>query len=213
MATPKWELDPRKSSIFVTVKEPYDYIFFCYTLYDENGKELECTDYIGEVEYRFTGLTTGAKYTVRLDWMDAYGDEGHDTLETQTVGVRSWSWSNRSGGDATLDEIKDAKEAIDNHGRTSSFSHLVWNDLVNKVNECKHASGVLWNNKYTTYGNTLMEDDTVLTALRFNSLRYNIDIHEETGINEVFAGDIVYGHYFTDLTDAMNSWIDDINNS
>ena len=49
--------------------------------------------------------------------------------------------------------------------------------------------------------------DKVLTAKRFNALRWNIGRKYSTGLNDVSKGDIVYGSYFTALTSALNSWI------
>ena len=57
----------------------------------------------------------------------------------------------------------------------------------------------------------MTEDDKVLTAARFNSVRYNIERYVDTGLLTVYTGDLVYGWYFEWLTDALNTFIDSIN--
>lgn len=118
-----------------------------------------------------------------------------------------WSWY-ASNGYATASQITAAYNAITNKGAVSNFSYLVWNDLVNKVNETVESDGSSWNSRYTTYNGTLMNSSNkTLTAQMFNSLRYNIGLHVSTGISEVSRGDPVYGHYFITLTDCLNQWI------
>lgn len=124
-----------------------------------------------------------------------------------------WDWG-ISNGDATATQTQTAYTAITGHGAVSDFSYLVWNDLVSKVNDMKGEVGLSWNEKYLSLSNTKMTSSSkTLTADRFNSLRYNIGIHESTGLNEVYTGDEVYGWYFTNLTDALNTWINTLNGS
>lgn len=122
-----------------------------------------------------------------------------------------WDW-NASNGDATAAQTRIAYEAITGGGAVSDFNYLVWNDLVNKVNDMKSETGFPWNTKYLSLSNTrVTTSDKTLTADRFNSLQYNIGIHESTGLNDVYAGNEVYGWYFTNLTDALNTWINTLN--
>lgn len=124
--------------------------------------------------------------------------------------IDEWDWS-ISNGSATAAQTQKAYTAITSRGAVSDFSYLVWNDLVNKVNDVKAEVGVSWNTKYLSLSNTLMTSSSkTLTADRFNSLRYNIGIHESTELYDVYTGDEVYGWYFTTLTDALNTWIADL---
>ena len=131
-------------------------------------------------------------------------------VSAPSVVIDPWNWSS-SNGSATASQTSAAYSAITNHGAVSDFSYLVWNDLVDKVLEAKDATGVAWNPKYLSAANTKMtSSNKTLTADRFNSLRYNIGIHSSTGLNDVYTGDLVYGWYFTYLTDALNTWIEDL---
>lgn len=127
--------------------------------------------------------------------------------------ISLWDWT-ASNGSATAAQTKKAYTAITSKGAVSDFSYLVWNDLANKVNSVKAEAGYSWNSKYLTLAYTKMtSSDKTLTADRFNSLRYNIGIHESTGLSDAYTGDAVYGWYFTALTDALNTWIDTLNGS
>ena len=125
--------------------------------------------------------------------------------------IEKWSWTS-SNGSATDEETQAAYYAIMNKGLTSKFSHLVWNDMVNKAKAVLDRIGNPWNATYATYADTLMSDsDTVLTATRFNSLRHVIGIYYSTGISEVAKGDPVLGSYFIILANSLNGWIDNVN--
>lgn len=180
------------------------------------------TDYLksnddGGDSYNFKitySVTAGETYYLWVRMIDI------DTTGTTTVVITPpikqidlWNWS-VSNGDATASQTSVAYTAITNHGAVSAFSYLVWNDLVNKVNDIKVETGYSWNTKYLSLSNTLMTASSkTLTAARFNSLRYNIGIHESTGLNEVYTGDEVYGWYFTALTGALNTWIGILNDN
>ena len=104
-----------------------------------------------------------------------------------------------------------------NNGKLSDFSYLVWNDMVDKVKEIldygleNGKTSYIWDETFCTYENTRIQPtDKTLTAQKFNSLRLNIDSRESTGIGEVKTGDIVYGSYFTTLTNTINTWIDNL---
>lgn len=74
-----------------------------------------------------------------------------------------------------------------------------------KVKEYLDNSGKYWNERFDYYDNTKMSSsDKTLTAKRFNSLRYNIGVHQSTGINEVKTGDKVYGSYFITMMNVLN---------
>lgn len=124
-----------------------------------------------------------------------------------------WSWSH-SNGSATDEQTTIAYDAITGNGLLSDFSHEVWNDMVNKVLAILDYADSSWTeydsngNTYLSYEDTLMsDDDTQLTAERFNALRFNIGSRYSTGINPVDTGDEVYGWYFTQLTEKINEWI------
>lgn len=132
------------------------------------------------------------------------------TTLPEKIYVSAWSWSS-SNGTASASRTKAAYNALINNGSTSDFSYLVWNDMCSKVIEIENAAGLTWSTKYASYADTKMSSsDKVLTATRFNSLRYNIGRSYSTGIDTVYPGDTVYAWYFTTLARCMNEWIDQI---
>lgn len=160
-----------------------------------------------------TGLKPGTRYSVSIeaeDLVTGWSNSWSDRVTTDKILVSAWSWSS-SNGTASASQTKAAYTALTNNGSTSDFSYLVWNDMCSKVIEIENAAGLTWSTKYASYEDTKMSSsDKVLTATRFNSLRYNIGRSYSTGINEVASGDTVYAWYFTTLARCMNEWIDQI---
>lgn len=160
-----------------------------------------------------TGLKPGTRYSVSIeaeDLVTGWSNSWSDRVTTDKILVSAWSWSS-SNGTASASQTKAAYTALTNNGSTSDFSYLVWNDMCSKVIEIENAAGLTWSTKYASYADTKMSSsDKVLTATRFNSLRYNIGRSYSTGINEVASGDTVYAWYFTTLARCINEWIDQI---
>lgn len=160
-----------------------------------------------------TGLKPGTRYSVSIeaeDLVTGWSNSWSDRVTTDKILVSAWSWSS-SNGTASASQTKAAYTALTNNDSTSDFSYLVWNDMCSKVIEIENAAGLTWSTKYASYADTKMSSsDKVLTATRFNSLRYNIGRSYSTGINEVASGDTVYAWYFTTLARCMNEWIDQI---
>lgn len=160
-----------------------------------------------------TGLKPGTRYSVSIeaeDLVTGWSNSWSDRVTTDKILVSAWSWSS-SNGTASASQTKAAYTALTNNGSTSDFSYLVWNDMCSKVIEIENAAGLTWSTKYASYADSKMSSsDKVLTATRFNSLRYNIGRSYSTGINEVASGDTVYAWYFTTLARCMNEWIDQI---
>ena len=160
-----------------------------------------------------TGLKPGTRYSVSIeaeDLVTGWSNSWSTRVTTDKIVVAAWSWSS-SNGTASASRTKAAYNALINDGSTSDFSYLVWNDMCSKVIEIENAAGLTWSTKYASYADTKMSSsDKVLTATRFNSLRYNIGRSYSTGIDTVYPGDTVYAWYFTTLARCMNEWIDQI---
>lgn len=160
-----------------------------------------------------TGLKSGTRYSVSIeveDLVTGWSNSWSARVTTDKILVSAWNWS-ASNGTATASQTKTAYDALINKGALSDFSYRVWNDMCSKVIEIENAAGLTWSTKYASYADTKMSSsDKVLTATRFNSLRYNIGRSYSTGINEVASGDTVYAWYFTTLARCMNEWIDQI---
>jgi len=107
-----------------------------------------------------------------------------------------------------------AYHAISKQGLVSDFSSDVWNDLVDRVNDVRKLMNISpqWDEKYANHNDTRMSHvDKVLTAERFNSLWYNINqLHPVSNVTQQKRGWTVFGRYFTDLTTALNAYIDSL---
>lgn len=213
MADPVWSVDVYNSTtIDVFIDDDNGWEYFKYSITDPDGTLVEMIDYSTSQDVSFSDLEPGTLYKIMMSWSSSTTGEGnYDTIYAQTWFLDRWSWK-KSNGDATRTQTSAAKTAIDDGGETSAFSYLVWNDLVEKVYEALVCVNASWDSEFLTRAHTKMtEDDKVLTAARFNSVRYNIERYVDTGLLTVYTGDLVYGWYFEWLTDALNTFIDSIN--
>lgn len=140
-------------------------------------------------------------------------------------GYPLFDWTD-SNGTAFPAETQKAYTAATSQGQCSDFSRLVWNDIVNTVENLLTAMGLSWDSKYTTRtGALIMVQYGALTAAKFNSVRHNIqavafttwrwqfDYLKEgyTGRND-FRGvsaygknaDLLYGWYIIELVRKLN---------
>lgn len=157
-------------------------------------------------------LDKGVPYYVRAFIVNSSGKLSYTSswIRITTPSILGWSWS-KSNGSATSSQTIDAYTAITNNGYVSDFSYKVWNDMVDKVKEALDACGESWSSKYASYADTkISSSNKMLTATKFNSLRFNIGSHVTTDITEKSPGDTVYGKYFTILTNKLNEWIESI---
>lgn len=158
-----------------------------------------------------SGLSQNTTYSVWAYAATPYGGGFTSTYQmgyaTFTTTPSAWSWT-ASNGNATAAQTSAAYTAITGNGLLTNFSYLVWNDLVDKVNAVCAFAGYSWDTTYATLANTKMTSTSkTLTAVRFNSLLFNIGSHYSTGISEVSAGDDVLGSYFTTLATKLNDWL------
>lgn len=138
--------------------------------------------------------------------------------------IDPWSWDT-SNGSADDDTTVLAYEAVTGNGSTYDFSHLVWNDLCDKIAEIQnYDKGSPWATDGpggldldATRMDPDDETDRILTADRFNSMKYNLGRCYSTvsteypeGIPVVEKGDPVQGSYFTVIADKINEWLDSL---
>lgn len=183
---------------------------------------IEEDDGFGETSPNFSmsyDVQAGTTYYIWFRGWGSGGASGVTNLKIsdveEEIAVDKWSWS-APNGSASKQQTSDAYSAVVNKYDTRNFSHLVWNDMVDKVYEIILASTKWWDSTYATYNDTKMHSAPYeLTAVMFNSLRNNIEIVANrinlgytTGIGRVYPNDEVYGYYFTTLTDYMNDCID-----
>ena len=211
---PTWTTTKTTTTITVKVTDAGDYSYFSYSIRDADNNILEGpTNYATSKTYTFRGLDPNTSYRVYISWSTSTSGEGnydYKIVTTDSLSVDYWDWTT-SNGSATAAQTKSAYSAITNRTATSGFSYHVWNDMVDKVVDVWHAQGGYFNTKYLSYDETLMySSDKVLTADRFNSLRYNIGLNVSTGIAECYPGDVVKGSYFVTLANCLNDWIDSL---
>lgn len=134
--------------------------------------------------------------------------------EESRPSVDRWSW-NSSNGSASASQTMSAHSAVTSRGKTNNFSYLVWNDMVDKVNELVRAYGKGWDGRYASLSSTRMSSyDKEITAIRFNSLRLNLSLSGShsfsTWIPTVSRGDTVYGSYFANIATEINRLVDEL---
>lgn len=213
---PSWYVESTHNTVTIIVDDPGDYSYFSYSLRELDDTIIAGpTSYSTRKTYTVTGLDPQTSYLAYLSWSTTtVGQGNYDSTVVITapepVYVDYWDWD-RNNGSATASLTRTAYEATLSHGAVSAFSYLVWNDIVDKVKEILDASDDTWNSRYTTYNGARMSStNRTLTADKFNSVQYNIGLRVSTGISEVSPGDVVYGYYFSRLTDSINEWIDQL---
>lgn len=211
------------NSIRIQVTNTGGYSYFKYVLRDASGDTILSgpTDYITQKYYVFSGLQAGTTYTLGISWSRSTAGEGnYDTKQATTdeeSTIPNWSWTD-SNGTASASETYAAYLAVSNQGRISDFSYKVWNDLVDLTyTAITEGLGSSWQTSspsgktYLDYRLTRMyASDKVLTADRFNALRYNIGYRVSTGITDKETGQPVLGSYFLTLASKLNTIINNI---
>ncbi len=140
------------------------------------------------------------KWLAKWSWSNEQGSWNHD-----------YSWSN-SQYNNYANILWDSAQAL-NGGRTSNFSHIIWNDIIAWLVYNLNQTGATVDQNTVT--DAQMNSDTVLTANRYNNmvtLWRQLKSQIGTTLNEtlayVYTGDRVQGSLFTNLVDWMNTFID-----
>lgn len=166
--------------------------------------------------WTFKGLKSNRTYTIKATifnptWsvnttlekdFDTESEGGAETPPEDLI--EGWSWS----------------VTIKSGTKVSAVPYTDWNSLIDKIDELLDTGNYGSWLKDSTEGAVLSKSaskmkssDKVLTADRFNSVRYNIGARRGTGIKVVVSpGDTVYADYLNKLETAINNWITDYNN-
>lgn len=186
-----------------------------YLLDDTYDTDVDEDEYMWRMTSSFT-LEYDTRYIVKFryrPWNVSTGNYMED-LPLQICYVTSWDWTAANGSNATAEQVSAAFDAVSSNGITRNFSHLVFNELVDKVEKILFHLNVDWNVFFDTYNNTLMtdtENGRTLLALRYNSLRYQIGYIYGTEISDVSPGEEVIGQtHFINLVTKLNEWIDSL---
>ena len=200
------------------------------TIYIEKGSK-SYTQAVTASSSNTTTITTGTleagtwHVSVESQNTAARYDKGYSSSNSGTFMVEEpylkWSWTRASGsynaslGNATYSQVAAAYSAVTGHGNISDFNHTVFNDMCSWVNYILSKAGSLWSSLYASYSSTLTTSSSkVLTAVRWNSLAYNVQractaMGRTTSFTARARGDKVSGSFFTALVSNLNSAIND----
>lgn len=207
----------------------YKRIFYFYLDDDYKGSRSLAAESENDVYFTFRNLSAGTSYNIKVSVFKVVSGQDdewltniEDSFQTEEIPVLLWTWDDCQTiegdvGEASDVETMSAYNAITRKMETTEFSYKVWNDLCAKTREVRRAKGVSieWKTheqgyNFPSYFDTLMSnDDKILTAERFNSLRINIgSMTVLAGIPfPVVTGGEVVGRYFTILTEGINDVI------
>ena len=135
---------------------------------------------------------------------------GNTQLATAThywtyTSTSPWNWQ-ASNGSATAAQTQAAYAAVTGQGYLSDFSYLVWNDMLEKADQCLAECGLTWNGTKPIKSSS----SKMLTASDWNNFVTNVQIAYGYIVGgtyrppEVSSGDIVIGSYFTRMMNDVN---------
>ena len=155
----------------------------------------------------FSNLSANKKYGIYCTIY--HNDTRLAEVSRYVYTLLKWNW-NASNGSASKALTEAANDALLYKQATKNFSHLVWNDLVDKVNNLRKVKGLTWRDTYAAYEDTKMYSTPyILTAVKFNSLIYNVNDIRHTGMFPMFSsGEEVKSDYFYDTVQSINEAID-----
>lgn len=148
------------------------------------------------------GTYTIKAYTTYNSLNSITSDGSSYVIKTISVNLKpaAWIWENVSSGQPT-----------------TNISYTTWNSFIDRIREWLDYKSItnvsveaMYGYESTTYAKLLSyakmsADDKVLTAIRFNIVRYCIGSMNSTGLTDKSRGDKVYASYFLTLADKMNS--------
>ena len=159
-----------------------------------------------------------------------------DTLPLLPSTYTAWEWD-KTNGAATNAQTANAYDAVSKQGRCAAFSHIVWNDLIDKINEALTLSGLSWDSQYgTSAACKITATSKKLTAKAFNGAALNVaqipffkwkwarsgnvpgylgreNIRGYAETHDIKIADLVYGWYILELTARLNLLIDVLKNT
>lgn len=136
---------------------------------------------------------------------DDYGGEKklHD-MDTIKKSCKRCGWSDKPPAWKWNETERNAFNKVSGYYVTD-LTWTRWNEFVEHVKKV-----VTWyygssSSKPSLTGASMTSTDRVLTAYRFNKVRFAIGSMNATGISEVYPGWTVYGDYFITLEDRVNN--------
>jgi hypothetical protein len=157
-------------------------------------------------------LTRGGTYDVRVFIVNSAGKVSGTsswfTITVPAITVEPWSWTSSNGSASAVKTQQFYNVLRGTSLPEDGFSYLVWNDLVDKVDEVLVAYGTTWY-PYSGYGKAgcKVRNGETFSAAKYNEVRFQIGSILSTGISDRSEGDEIQGRYITILTDRINSII------
>lgn len=161
----------------------------------------------------FLHLSEGTTYTI---WCYLYDSSGvirnysHAQFTTK-VHITKWSWSASNGSASAAKTRQFYNVLIGDASPDDGFSYLVWNDLVDKVDEVLRALGRTWY-AYQSYGKSRCKVSIgeTFSASKLNEVRYQLRSFASGAMYDRVAGEEILGSYITNLTNYINTAIDSV---
>ena len=208
------DITSNSATIYIVVGDSTSFRIYCRYEPDSGIAVVDTTvSGSSNFSYTITGLEPSTDYAINVKYNNGDAWCGALTFTTEEQSVEPWDWNianstSTSAANATAAQTQKAYAAVTGNGYITDFSYLVWNDIVCKAYEVLTSRGLSWNTDYATLSATKMtSSDRVMTALRFNSVWWNVGHMVTTGLSKVSTGDIIKGSYFVTLTNAINNSI------
>lgn len=164
--------------------------------------------------HTFGGLSPSTAYLINVNvdgsWL---GSSTFTTSAAQpSVTVEPWSWTSSTARQNFYNVLRGSLPAEPGY-----LSYKVWNELVAKAYElidATKATSTGWDETYADYADTLCSAGDTLSAVKFNSLRQNINrvcskvSLSSLSVGAVSAGQEIRGSYFTIITNKINEIIE-----
>lgn len=127
----------------------------------------------------------------------SYTDSGSFSTGSESTGL-TWSWTASTARQEFYSALTGALPI--EYARAS-----VWNELVEAIASALSQKGLSWNSTYASKAGTRAEVGQSLSAVMFNSAKYNADRLSSTGVGYVSSGQRIYGSYIAALANAINN--------
>lgn len=143
-------------------------------------------------------FVVGAKYRVLFNARDIVGNYSSRTVDfifTKTK-PSPFLWNEQE------------KNAFKNKGKTNLLTVDRWNQFITNVSEMSEWFKPGFSTEEPNINNSYMNSSysgRILTANKFNTVRFKIGSMHPTGLNDVKTGDKVYGNYFLILESSLSS--------
>lgn len=161
----------------------------------------------------FLHLLEGTTYTI---WCWIYAQDGsisaYDGFRfTTKMHIAKWNWSASNGSASAAKTYQFYNVLMGYASPDDGFSYLVWNDIVDKVDEVLTALGRTWYS-YQGYGKSRCKVSIgeTFSASKLNEVRYQLRSFASGAMYDRVAGEEILGSYVMNLINYINAAIDSV---